>query len=139
MNSTAEDWTYSETNANSSIVEISAKDALEARDSSRVDLKGVVLKLYKKRSGTYDLVKSAAASYFKGDHRFYSEGDVEITLDVPIEGEAKHQLISIKSSGVNFDTNKGRRTRTGRRISHSSTAPGTRPAPPTTRRRTNCT
>ncbi len=107
LNSSAEDWTYSETNANSSIVQISAKDALEARDSSRVDLKGVVLKLYKKHSGTYDLVKSAAASYFKGDHRFYSEGNVEITLDVPMEGEPKHQLISIKSSGVNFDTDKG--------------------------------
>ena len=107
LNSTAENWTYSETNASASIVEISATDALEAKDSSRVDLKGVVLKLYKKHSGTYDLVKSAAASYFKGDHRFYSEGDVEITLDEPVEGEPKHQLISIKSSGVNFDTDKG--------------------------------
>ena len=107
LNSTAEGWTYRQTDPNSPKVEITAADALESRDSSRIDLKQVTLKLYKNRTGTYDLVKSAAASYFKTDNRFYSEGDVEITLDVPVEGEPKHQLISIKSSGVNFDTNKG--------------------------------
>jgi lipopolysaccharide export system protein LptA len=107
LNSTAQDWTYTESNANQTMVEVTAKDALEARDSSRVDLKGVTLKLHDKRGGTYDLVTSAAASYFKADHRFYSEGEVQITLKVPEMGEPKHQLISIKSSGVNFDTNTG--------------------------------
>lgn len=107
LNSTAQDWVYTESNANQTMVEVTAKDALEARDSSRVDLKGVTLKLHDKRGGTYDLVTSAAASYFKTDHRFYSEGDVQITLKVPEQGEPKHQLISIKSSGVNFDTNSG--------------------------------
>jgi lipopolysaccharide export system protein LptA len=107
LNSTAQDWTYTESNANQTMVEVTAKDALEARDSSRVDLKGVTLKLHDKRGGTYDLVTSAAASYFKADHRFYSEGEVEITLKVPETGKPQHQLISIKSSGVNFDTNSG--------------------------------
>jgi lipopolysaccharide export system protein LptA len=107
LNSTAQDWSYTESNANQTMVEVTAKDALEARDSSRVDLKGVTLKLHDKRGGTYDLVTSSAASYFKADHRFYSEGEVQITLKVPETGEAKHQLISIKSSGVNFDTNSG--------------------------------
>jgi lipopolysaccharide export system protein LptA len=107
LNSTAQDWTYTESNANQTMVEVTAKDALEARDSSRVDLKGVTLKLHDKRGGTYDLVTSAAASYFKADHRFYSQGEVQITLKVPETGEPKHQLVSIKSSGVNFDTNSG--------------------------------
>jgi lipopolysaccharide export system protein LptA len=107
LNSTAQDWTYTESSANQTMVEVSAKDALEARDSSRVDLKGVTLKLHDKRGGTYDLVTSAAASYFKTDHRFYSEGEVQITLKVPETGEPKHQLIAIKSSCVNFDTNTG--------------------------------
>ena len=107
LNSTAQDWSYTESNANQTTVEVTAKDALEARDSSRVDLKGVTLKLHDKRGGTYDLVTSAAASYFKTEHRFYSEGEVQITLKVPETGEPKHQLISIKSSGVNFDTNSG--------------------------------
>jgi lipopolysaccharide export system protein LptA len=107
LNSSAQDWFYRETNAKQALVEVSAKDALEAKDSSRVDLKGVTLKLHDKRGGTYDLVTSAAASYYKTDHRFYSEGEVQITLKVPEEGQPKHQLISIKSSGVNFDTNSG--------------------------------
>ena len=107
LNSTAQDWTYTEPNANQTMVEVSAKDALEAKDSSRVDLKGVILKLHDKRGGTYDLVTSAAASYFKTEHRFYSDGAVHITLKVPETGQPKHQLISIDSSGVNFDTNSG--------------------------------
>lgn len=107
LNSTAQDWYYQDSNADKTMVEVWAKDALEGRESGRVDLKGVTLKLHDKRGGTYDLVTSAAASYYKTEHRFYSEGEVQITLKVPETGEPKHQLITIKSSGVNFDTNNG--------------------------------
>ncbi len=107
LNSTARNWSYTETNSNHTTFEITAADFSEVKDSSRVDLKEVVLKLYSKKGDTYDLVKSAAASYFKNDHRFYSEGDVEITLAIPKTGEPKHTLISIKSSGVSFDTSSG--------------------------------
>ncbi len=107
LNSSAENWTYTQSNASTTTVEVTAKDALEAKDSSRVDLKGVTLKLHDKRGGTYDLVTSAAASYYKTEHRFYSEGAVHIVLKVPETGEPKHQLITIDSSGVTFDTNSG--------------------------------
>jgi lipopolysaccharide export system protein LptA len=107
LNSTAQDWCYTESNATQNMVEVCAKDALESRDSSRVDLKGVTLKLHDKRGGTYDLVTSAAASYYKAEHRFYSDGEVQITLKVPEAGQPKHQLISIKSSGVTFNTDSG--------------------------------
>jgi lipopolysaccharide export system protein LptA len=108
LNSSAQDWYYQDSNADKTMVEVWAKDALETRESGRVDLKGVTLKLHDKRGGTYDLVTSAAASYYKTDHRFYSEGEVQITLKVPETGQPKHQLVTIKSSGVNFDTNNGR-------------------------------
>jgi lipopolysaccharide export system protein LptA len=107
LNSSAQNWTYTESNANHTTVEITAGDAKEARDSSRVDLKNVTLKLHNKHGETYDLVKSAQATYFKNEHRFYSDGDVEITLNIPEAGQPKHPPISIKSSGVNFDTTSG--------------------------------
>jgi lipopolysaccharide export system protein LptA len=107
LNSSAVNWTYTETNSNHTTVEISARDAKEARDSSRVDLTDLTLKLHSKNGETYDLIKSAAASVFKADHRFYSEGEVQITLAIPEKGEPKHTPISIKSSGVTFDTSTG--------------------------------
>ena len=83
LNSAAANWTYTETNANHTTVEMSARDFREVRDSSRVDLSDLTLKLHSKTGETYDLVKSAAASVFKADHRFYSDGAVEITLAIP--------------------------------------------------------
>src|SRR3954471_6691700 len=86
LNSKAQNYYYSETNSNHTTIEVSAGDVKEAKDSNRVDLKVVTLKLYSKKGDTYDVVKSAEASLFKAEHRFYSEGDVEITLAVPKEG-----------------------------------------------------
>jgi lipopolysaccharide export system protein LptA len=107
LNATAQNWSYTETNSNHTTFHITAEDFREVKDSSRVELKKVELKLFDKTGKTYDLVKSAAATYFKAEHRFYSEGDVEITLAIPKDGPPKHTLISIKSSGVSFDTSSG--------------------------------
>ena len=69
---------------------------------------GRASKLHNRNGKTYDLVKSAAATFFKPDHRFYSEGDVEVTLDIPEEGAPQRTLVSIQSYGVTFDTATGR-------------------------------
>jgi lipopolysaccharide export system protein LptA len=107
LNSKAQNFYYSRTNSDHTTLEVSADDLKEAKDSSRVDLKVVTLKLYSKNGETYDLVKSAEATLFKEEHRFYSEGEVEITLAVPKVGAPKHTPITIKSSGVTFDTISG--------------------------------
>ena len=109
LNSAAQHWQWTETDAQGcKTANIEAEDFRQVKDSSRVDLKGVGLKLYKHCSDTYDLVKSAAASFFTNEHRLYSEGDVEITLGVPTSEPAKADLVSIRSSGVTFDSNTGR-------------------------------
>ena len=107
LNSKSQNFFYSRTNSDHTTLEVAADDMQEAKDSSRVDLKGVTLKLYSKKGDTYDLVKSASATLFKNEHRFYSEGDVEITLAVPEDAAPKHTPITIKSSGVTFDTISG--------------------------------
>ena len=109
LNSKSQGFSYSRTNSDHTTLEVSADDMTEAKDSSRADLKGVTLKLYNKSGDAYDLVKSAAATLFKDEHRFYSEGEVEITLAIPKTGAPEAHPITIKSSGVSFDTS----TRTG--------------------------
>ena len=108
LNSTAQKWTYSETTSAYTKIEAAADDFREARDSSRVDLRGVTMKIHSKTGRTYDLVQSAAAAFFKAEHRLRSDGEVQITLNIPEEGQPKHAPVSIKSSGVDLDTESGR-------------------------------
>jgi lipopolysaccharide export system protein LptA len=86
---------------------ITASSHRQTKDSSRVDMRDVTLKLYSKDCKSYNLVKTAEASFFSNDNRFYSEGQVQITLTVPIEGEPKHELVGIKSAGVTLNTDTG--------------------------------
>jgi lipopolysaccharide export system protein LptA len=87
---------------------IEAGSHRQVKDSSRVDMRDVTLKLFNKACNGYNLIKTAEATFFSNDNRFYSQGDVQITLNVPMQGEPKHPLVSIQSSGVTLDTNSGR-------------------------------
>ena len=86
---------------------VTATEYRMAQDASRVDMSNVSLKLYNSKCTTYNLVKTASAQFFPNDNRFFSEGEVEMTLDVPLNGAPKHQLVSIKTSGVTLDTTVG--------------------------------
>src|SRR2546421_3860789 len=85
---------------------IAAESMQQARDS-RVELKNVEMKLYAKDGKTYNLVKSAAASYDPNARSLFSEGETEITIGIPVEGKPEKQLTVIKTSGVSFDSTTG--------------------------------
>jgi lipopolysaccharide export system protein LptA len=108
VGSVAEQWEYRRARDNNTLVEITAKDFRQAKDSAQIDLTQVELKLHHQQQATYDLVKSAAATFFSSDERLYSEGEVDITLAVPDGQEPDPKLVSIHSSGVTFDTNTGK-------------------------------
>jgi lipopolysaccharide export system protein LptA len=112
LNSSAEHWHFTDTDlkTNSVIAEIDAEDFRQVKDSDRVDLKDVTIRIPTKDDASYDVVKSAAASFFSSDHHLFSEGEVEITLRVPKDGPPAHTPVSIKSSGVNFDSETYRAT-----------------------------
>src|SRR5689334_19641463 len=77
------------TEAGQSKWEISAHTVRQEKDSSQVHLEQVTLKIYNKTADQYDLVKSAKAEFDQSASRLYSEGEVEITLSVPVEGQPK--------------------------------------------------
>jgi lipopolysaccharide export system protein LptA len=106
LNSSARHWHFTDTDlkTNRVIAEIDAEDFRQVKDSDRVDLKNVTIQIPNKDDATNDVVKSAAAEFFSADHHLYSEGEVEITLRVPKDGPPSRTLVSIKSSGVNFDS-----------------------------------
>jgi lipopolysaccharide export system protein LptA len=64
--------------------------------------------MYNKSCSSYNLSRSAAATFFQNDNRMYSEGEAEITLNLPIQGQPKHTPVSVRSSGITVDTITGR-------------------------------
>ncbi|MGB7723015.1 MAG: LPS export ABC transporter periplasmic protein LptC [Bryobacteraceae bacterium] len=112
VNSWAKDYYFwdTDTKTNRVIAQIQAENFRQVKDSDHLDLKNVTITIPNKDDATNDVVKSPAAEFFSADHHLYSEGEVEITLRVPKEGPPTRTPVSIKSSGVNFDSDTYRAT-----------------------------
>ncbi len=108
LSSSAEHYKISQSIGNRKVFDLEAEDYRQSKDSSRVDLRGVRLKLFSEDAGTYDLITSAAATLSTTDNRFYSDGDVEITIGAPADGSPAHSLVSIKSAGIALDPATGK-------------------------------
>lgn len=110
LKSSAQHWQYRDTDLKTGRIksDIDAESMQQVKDASRVDLKNVTMKIYGKDGKTYNLVKSAAATFNTAEKSLYSQGDVEITLSLPIEGPPAKQPTVIKTSGLICDSNTGR-------------------------------
>src|ERR1035438_1270200 len=110
LNSEADDWEYNKKNGSAPcpIYHIKAHKFEQSSDSSHVELANVELKMYNKSCSGYNLSRSASATFFQNDNRLYSEGEAEITLNLPVQGQPKHTPISVRSSGITVDTITGR-------------------------------
>jgi len=84
-----------------------AKNMKQAADSEHAELTDIELRIYAKDRKHYDRVKSGFATLTMSTHKLYAPGDVEITLQVPAEGDPPHRLTSITTSGINFDSESG--------------------------------
>ncbi|MBI2680084.1 MAG: LPS export ABC transporter periplasmic protein LptC [Candidatus Solibacter usitatus] len=103
-----ENWHWSHTDQGHPIVDIKAKGVKQENDSSKVLLDQVELRIFKKTGLEYDLVRSAQAEFDQSANRLYSSGQVDITLNLPVEGEPTRKPVTIRSSGVTFETKTGR-------------------------------
>jgi lipopolysaccharide export system protein LptA len=107
-NSTAVDYEYGQSTSGKPNYSVKARSYRQIRDTPNYELEGLELRLTEKDQKHYDLIKSAKAEFNQTEGRMFSEGQVEITLDVPLEGQPAHQLTTIKSSGVTFDSKTGK-------------------------------
>src|SRR5262249_23639512 len=86
-------WEFTQTNTRSgkpcSDAHAWADDVRE-QHTGRVDLKGVELRIPNKECTAYNLVKSATGTLFKSENRLWAEGDVDLTLKIPMEGQPAH-------------------------------------------------
>jgi lipopolysaccharide export system protein LptA len=111
LNSAAQDWVWVQTSAEGrTVCRITAKGFRQVKDTNHIELEQVELRIPARHADTYDLVHSAHAEFNQSDKRLYSDGEVDITLAVPNQGQPNHTLVSIHSSGVTFDSGTGKAT-----------------------------
>jgi lipopolysaccharide export system protein LptA len=104
-----ENWHWSQhTNQGLPIVDIKARGVKQENDSSKVQLDDVEMRIFKKTGVEYDLVRSAQAEFDQSADRLYSSGQVDITLNLPVEGEPTRKPVTIRSAGVTFETKSGK-------------------------------
>lgn len=99
------DWCFDQAQGANPRVKICA--AKMVRTGEKIELQGVRLQLFHENAKQYDLVTSDFASFDLTERKLFSEGNVEITLAVPLEGAAPGRLLKIHSSGVEFSSETG--------------------------------
>jgi lipopolysaccharide export system protein LptA len=110
LSASAEDWVYERADAGKPVVKIRAKGFSQVANSDHMKLEDVRMDLTQKDGAHFDLVKSPKADFDK--QQMVSEGEVDITLSVPVGGEPTPDLTSIKTSGITFDSKTGKATTT---------------------------
>ena len=85
---------------------INAEDFREVQ--GKQELTGVVLDIYHKDGNEFDHVKSAKAEFDMSQGILYSDGEVEITMGVPVNQPANGRLVVIQSSGVHVESKTGK-------------------------------
>lgn len=103
----AQEWEWGQSANGQPNVKMTAAHYRLANDSKTAQLDGIELRIYQKNGKFYDRVRSDHADFSTDDNKLYAPGEAEITLDVPVAGEPKHQLTSIKAAGINFNSQTG--------------------------------
>ncbi len=108
LSAVAQDWQWSHTSGGKPVVEVRAKNLKQTKDTGQRALENVELRLYHNPRNNFDLVRSAQAEFREAEGILFSPGEVEITLGIPVEGPAPGRLVSIRSSGVTFESKTGK-------------------------------
>jgi lipopolysaccharide export system protein LptA len=85
-----------------------AKEARELKNPPVTELEGIELELYNKTADQYDLVKSAKATFDGNAKTLYSDGDVDIDMNIPVEGPRTGRMVKVHTSGVTFESETGK-------------------------------
>jgi lipopolysaccharide export system protein LptA len=104
--STFRGWTYRHTSSEKTVITLHSDDFQEM--DGKDELTGVTLDVFNKDGNTYNHVQCAKGEYDDQRGILYSEGEVQITMKVPENGEASGKLMRIVSTGVSVESKTGK-------------------------------
>lgn len=102
------DWVYTHHEGERPRVEVRATRMRQIAEPAEFELEGVQLRIFHSDGRTYDLVKSAFARFDVKKSELYSDGEVDITLGLPVSGAPAENPVIIRTSGVRFETTTGK-------------------------------
>jgi lipopolysaccharide export system protein LptA len=103
-----EGWVWTQTSGDKTIAEVHAKEFAQQSDPPHVDLKFVEVKVFHKDDSAYDLIQSDSAELRTEDGVMFADGEVNMTMGVKSDANAKNRLVKIKTSGVTYSTQTGK-------------------------------
>ena len=99
-------WKYTHTSSEKTVITVQSDDFQE--QNGKDELTGVTLDIFNKQGDKYDHVKCAKAEFDVGRGILYSEGEVEITMNVPDNEQPTGRLMVITSTGVSVESKTGK-------------------------------
>jgi len=99
-------WKYTHTSSEKTVMTVQSDDFQE--QNGKDELTGVTLDIFNKQGDKYDHVKCAKAEFDVGRGILYSEGEVEITMNVPDNEQPTGRLMVITSTGVSVESKTGK-------------------------------
>jgi lipopolysaccharide export system protein LptA len=113
LKSASEDWVYVKSEDGKPKATLRAHKVAQSKETGIITLEGVHMQIAGKTGDTHHIVKCEKAEFTQGERRLYSDGDTEITLDIPNEGTPKKKPVTIRTSGLTFeiDSNKASTSR----------------------------
>lgn len=103
---TSHGWTYTHTSNQKTVITVHAEDLQEVEGKQR--LSGVQIDIYNKAGNQYDHVTCAKAEFDMSQGILFSDGDVQITMGVPVDKPPTGRLMVVQSSGVRVESKTGK-------------------------------
>lgn len=105
-----EGWVWTKKEGERLIAEVRATEFEQLTDPPRVNLKNVEVKIFHKDGAGYDFVRAPQAELKADEGALFADGDVDMTMGLKDDPDARNRLINIKTSGVTYDTQTGKVT-----------------------------
>ena len=108
LNSQADAWSWSQSSGNQRSIEIRASAVQQSSESLILELRDVELRILHENSRTFDRIETAKALFNGETEELYSDGEVLITLGIPMDERADSDSpTKVRGSGMTFKSKTG--------------------------------
>lgn len=96
-------WEWEKTTGDKTRLKVRSKNMQQLKDPPAILFEDLEMEIHDKTGLKYDLVKSKRANLDQQGGLMYSDGEVEITTNIGVDGAPSGRLLKIKTSGATLD------------------------------------
>lgn len=96
-------WEWEKTTGDKTRLKVRSRNMRQIKDPPSILFEDLEMEVHDKNGLKYDLVKSKRANLDQQGGLMYSDGEVEITTNIGVDGAPSGRLLKIKTSGATLD------------------------------------